>query len=101
MNFDGMFVIKNMDERRSDTRKADLPYDLLKSSNNNLAATADILERIYTDVSFGLQANTIDVSLQDSGKSRADLWAYAALLAAEFTMERHNRVCADPDAVHL
>ena len=30
---------------------------------------------------------------QDSGKSRADLWAFAALVAVEYSMESNNMVC--------
>ena len=32
-------------------------------------------------------------SLQDSGKSRADLWALAAITALEFTAEQNNLAC--------
>ena len=35
----------------------------------------------------------MDVSLRDSGKSRADLWAFASIVAVEFTTETNNMVC--------
>lgn len=103
LNFEGMYVIKNMDERPSvgGKRKADLPYDLLSSANNNLAATADLLEAIYTNVDYGWQRNLLTKSLQETGKSRADLWAYAALLSAEHAMAKNNNWCADPEQLHL
>ena len=36
---------------------------------------------------------SLEVSLQQSGKSRADLWQFAALVALEQTIERSNRAC--------
>merc|ERR1719254_204869 len=52
LNFEGMFHNLNMDERvtnrRGKKRMANLPYDFLgtgKGAANNLAATADVLER--------------------------------------------------------
>ena len=35
----------------------------------------------------------LQVSLRDSGKSRADLWAFAAIAAVEYTTETNNMVC--------
>ena len=35
-------------------------------------------------------------SLRDSGKSRADLWALAGIVAVEFGIETNNRKCRDP-----
>ena len=33
------------------------------------------------------------ISLRDSGKSRADLWAFSAITAVEYTTETNNKVC--------
>ena len=35
----------------------------------------------------------MEVSLFQSGKSRADLWELAGLVALEMTLERANRAC--------
>ena len=35
--------------------------------------------------------------MRKSGKSRADLWAFAAIVAVEYTTETNNRVC---DGIH-
>ncbi len=35
----------------------------------------------------------LDVSLKASGKSRADLWAFAAIAAVEHGIETNNEVC--------
>ena len=37
----------------------------------------------------------MNVSLKASGKSRADLWALAAIAAVEFGIETNNMVCDD------
>merc|ERR1719277_2326598 len=48
---------------------------------------------IYTDKNYGKQNGKMDTSLKDSGKSRADLWAFATLSAAEWLMEQNNKRC--------
>ena len=35
----------------------------------------------------------LEISLRDSGKSRADLWAFAAIVAVEYGIETNNMVC--------
>ena len=85
----------------------DLPYNKgtpygfptsLDGNNNGLAHTAVVLEKIYTDPEYpisnvGPYAPTLNVSLKASGKSRADLWAFAAITALEYTIETNNMVC--------
>ena len=49
---------------------------------------------------FGIQYSsfrtpTLQTSLYESGKSRADLWAFAAIVAVEFGVETNNGVCDD------
>ena len=44
------------------------------------------------------QVASLNVSLRQSGISRADLWALAGLVALERTLERANRAC-DLDSV--
>ena len=58
--------------------------------------TVEVLEGIYTDPNFPLNlAPTLNISLRDSGKSRADLWAYATILAVEYGVETNNIQCDD------
>ena len=106
LNFNGMFTIFNIDERPgpdsySKSRKTNLPYNMGMGNNNNLAATADFLEEIYTNVGWGKQKGALTVSLKDSGKSRADLWAYTTLVASQFFMDRNNMKCWSSDEKHL
>ena len=46
-----------------------------------------ILEKIYTDPRYPWDGSDLPISLRESGKSRADLWAYAAIVATEFGIE--------------
>ena len=70
-------------------------YDDVKAGNNNgLEYTVAILEMIYTDKDFPYDAApSLPESLKSSGKSRADLWAYAAKVAVEYSVERNNYHC--------
>ena len=42
-----------------------------------------------------LRTPNLQTSLYESGKSRADLWAFAAIVAVEFGVETNNGVCDD------
>ena len=65
-----------------------------KTNNNGLEWTVDVLEHVYTNPQFPkYMAPYLPVSLKDSGKSRADLWAFAALVAVEYGVETNNMVC--------
>ena len=57
--------------------------------NNNLAQTVLALEHIYNDEKI-LPSKK---SLKDLGKSRADLWALAAISAVEFSVNDNNLAC--------
>ena len=48
---------------------------------------------IYTTVDWPFKQASQEVSLYQSGKSRADLWQLAGLVALEQTLERANRAC--------
>ena len=64
------------------------------TNNNGLTFTADVLEEIYTNRKFPKGAPELPVSMKDSGKSRADLWAFAALLAPQVGIDFNNQACA-------
>ena len=87
------------------------------TDNNGLRHTVEILEAIYQVIcmsirlclnmkynnnndnqvkSFPNGAPTLASSLRESGKSRADLWALAGIVAVEFGIEKNNRKCRDP-----
>ena len=76
--------------------------------------TLDVLEEIYTNRDFPKSTPVMPTSLAKGGKrrpsalhylltfsslhlllgkSRADLWAFAALVAAEWGIERNNHAC--------
>ena len=56
-------------------------YDDIEFTNNNgLGPTVETLEGVYTDKDFPSYAPSLNISLRESGKSRADLWALAAIV---------------------
>ena len=65
------------------------------TNNNGLTFTADMLEEIYTNPNFPeiADAQTMTESLKATGKSRADLWAFATLAAVEYGIEQQNLAC--------
>ena len=65
-----------------------------KTNNNGLKWTVEVLEAIYTNATFPINlAPALSISLKDSGKSRADLWAFASIVAVEYGVETNNKVC--------
>jgi len=51
------------------------------------------LELIYTTVDWPFKEASLSASLQQLGKSRADFWQFAGLIALEQALERANRAC--------
>ena len=84
------------------TPNPDLGSDVYKfkppifTSNVGLGGSAMSLEKIYKSIDwpFSKPVNpNVTKSLYQSGKSRADLWQFAGLVALERTIERANRAC--------
>jgi hypothetical protein len=65
--------------------------------NNGLQPTVEILERIYTDPTFPNLAMSLPQSPRDSGLSRADLWAFAGMVAVEHGVQLNNLACGKQD----
>ena len=66
------------------------------TDNNNLLWVARVLEILYTETKFPFSRSRkfqLRASLRDSGKSRADLWAFAALVAMESSSQINNKLC--------
>ena len=93
LNPDGM-GIDMLEYYNTDKNKFNGP-DVTLTNNNGLLQVADILEEIYTNKDFpnNLQVPSLSVSMQESGKSRADLWAFATLIAAQMGVEQNNLAC--------
>ena len=65
--------------------------DVHQTNNNGLGPIVRPLEEIYkTTCAFG---PCVGQSLFASGKSRADLWAFAGIVAVEYGMETTNVAC--------
>ena len=67
--------------------------DLIETDNNGLEWIADMLEEFYTNPDFGPENAKLETSFKESGKSRADLWAFATLMAAKFSIQQNNLAC--------
>ena len=63
------------------------------TDNKGLDGAAKFLEVIYTTLDWPLVTPSLTASLHQSGKSRADLWQLAGLVALEQALERANRAC--------
>ena len=70
-------------------------YDELRfTSNNGLLSTADILEEVYNFNGFPKKTRQLTgVSMKEKGYSRADLWAFATMVAVEHGIENNNKGC--------
>ena len=66
---------------------------VLKTNNQFLDRVVENLEKIYKNIDWPYTNPSLEVSLYQSGKSRADLWQFAALVALEEALERANRAC--------
>ena len=60
-----------------------------KGDNNGLEMTVLALEHVFKDSNLGDNWT----SLKEGGKSRADLWALAAIVAVEFSVNENNLAC--------
>ena len=82
------------------------PARFEETDNNDLEGSAIALEevrfqtiadhyicKIYTNTTWPPGAPFLTKSLKSNGKSRADLWAFAALVALERSIERANYAC--------
>ena len=64
-----------------------------QTDNNGLGTIVEVLELIYTTIDWPFKEASLTGSLQQLGKSRADLWQFAGLVALERSLERANRAC--------
>lgn len=91
LNPDGMGI--NMFDDLGVTKNSQKGPNVDKTNNNGLTFTADILEEIYTNKDFPNGIESLEVSMKESGKSRADLWAFATLVALQYGIDNNNLAC--------
>jgi len=70
--------------------------DIVLTDNNGLGRVVETLEGVYTNKDFPQNSPSLNISLRESGKSRADLWALAAIVGVEYGIETNNAFCDDP-----
>ena len=93
INFEGMFDATPNPDLGSDVYRFEPPTF---TNNGHLGGSAVSLEKIYKSIDWPFSTpinQNITKSLYQSGKSRADLWQFAGLVALERTIERANRAC--------
>ena len=92
---DGCLNWTGMGTRFDDAPNQKKYADVGLTDNNGLRHTVEILEAMYQIKSFPNGAPTLKASLKESGKSRADLWALAGIVAVEYGIETNNMKCRD------
>ena len=93
LNWNGMrFFYREawMADKVKKVRSYPVPHS---TSNAGLDVTVKALELIYKNASWPSNSRTLGRSLFESGKSRADLWAFAGQVALELEIERANFAC--------
>ena len=105
LNFRNMGTEGEGSESQGCHRSKTCPKDSLERriDNNNLLWVARVLEILYVDPTPPFSRSKkfrLKKSLRESGKSRADLWAYAGLVAIEISSYLHNNFC-DPKGTGL
>lgn len=91
---DGCLNWHGVGQRFSDGANQWVHENVGETNNNGVEWTVEVLEEIYTNPDYPyIIAPKLDVSLRASGKSRADLWAFAAIVAVEWGMETNRMVC--------
>lgn len=101
LNFREMGVEGKGEDSQGCHKQQTCPKDSLekRTDNNNLLWVARVLELLYTKASppFATKSKKfrLPLSLRDSGKSRADLWAFAGLVAIELASQHNNNFCTN------
>jgi len=94
---DGCMDWKNMNKigpSANGPKEEQYTYEpVTETDNNGMDQITAKLELIYSTIDWPFQNSSLEISLQQSGKSRADLWQLGGLVALERTMERANRAC--------
>jgi len=91
LNLDGVGAVYHYKPCRRMGNCQDFPQ---ATDNNNLLWTALVLEEVYRNPSFGHpNLKPFPQSLFETGKSRADLWAYAGLVALQRSAGVNNNNC--------
>jgi hypothetical protein len=67
--------------------------DVKATNNNGMEHAVAVMEELYTNPNFPESTPQLSSSLKSTGKSRADLWSFAAKVAVEFSIEQNNFQC--------
>ena len=73
-----------------------IQFLVIRLDNQGLQHTVAVLEQVYTNVNFppmGKDAPNLEASPKDLGMSRADLWAFAGLVALDGLQKKTMKSC--------
>eukprot|EP00931_Biecheleriopsis_adriatica_P112518 TRINITY_DN8716_c0_g1_i1.p1 TRINITY_DN8716_c0_g1~~TRINITY_DN8716_c0_g1_i1.p1 ORF type:complete len:698 (+),score=89.13 TRINITY_DN8716_c0_g1_i1:64-2157(+) len=79
--------------KRGDWKKIGGSWNTSDGSNNGLQPTVEVLEQIYINKAFPFEAPRLELAPIDMGISRADLWAFASMVAIEIGLELNDQAC--------
>merc|ERR1719250_51845 len=94
IGYRGPTIIEQLPRRRPDLVGAWPKFK--ETTNNKLQLSVRSLELIYTLTDWPPKSKVLPESLKESGKSRADLWQFAANIALEKTINITNTYCHTP-----
>ena len=77
--------------------KSQRPYATFDANNNQLRFLGLILEEVYINPSYPPESTELAESLQSSGVSRADLWAFSSLVGLKYAEFLNNDACRRDD----
>lgn len=97
---DGCLNWDGMEYRHTGAQGSINSTDRPDGGNNGLTTVAHVLEAIYKYRNFPQGTPLLAISLEASGKSRADLWAFAVTEAVRHSMELNNLACDRPEETH-
>jgi len=86
LNWEAMSFRASLDARKMPNARTAKPKWV--NGNRGLEASVEYLETVYTT-----RLKATGRSLKETGKSRADLWAFATIAAIDFTINVNNDAC--------
>ena len=90
------FVGKSLFQDYKKKKRTYTYNDLKYTSNNGLLSTVDILEEVYTDNTFPYKSEKQlddEQTMKEKEYSRADLWAFAAMVGFKHGVKQNNLAC--------
>ena len=88
---------KHVEDNPKTYGKSQRPYATFDANNNQLRFLGLILEEVYINPAYPPESTELAESLQASGVSRADLWAFSSLVGLKYAEFLNNDACRRDD----